>query len=130
MAVRQIKHEAVPGCGSFEVRFPDGRPSQYIYWDDLPSRRLNPATLDRETALEQAKAAARVRRESLTEAMYFIFHGSIIFAVIASNIRWQLTPNGYLASMLGGVAAVLATVAVNGLLAWRQRLTDARARES
>ena len=58
-AIRIIKHEAVPQCGSFEVRFADGRPSQFFYWDDLPSRRLNPATLDRETALEQAKAVAR-----------------------------------------------------------------------
>ena len=57
--IRIIKHEAVPDCGSFEVRFPDDRPSQFFYWDDLPSRRLNPETLDRETALEQAKAAAR-----------------------------------------------------------------------
>ena len=57
--VRIIKHEAIPDCGSFEVRFADGRPSQFFYWDDLPSRRLNPATLDRETALEQAKAVAR-----------------------------------------------------------------------
>jgi hypothetical protein len=57
--VRIIKHEAVPDCGSFEVRFADGRESIYFYWDDLPSRRLNPATLDRETALEQAKAVAR-----------------------------------------------------------------------
>ena len=24
--IRLIKHEAVPGCGSFEVRLPDGRP--------------------------------------------------------------------------------------------------------
>jgi len=57
--VRIIKHDAVPQCGSFELRFADGRPSQYIYWDDLPSRRLNPATLDRKTALEKAKAVAR-----------------------------------------------------------------------
>jgi hypothetical protein len=57
--VRIIKHEAVPDCGSFEVRFPDGRPSQYFYWDDLAGRRLNPETLDRETAMEQAKAFAR-----------------------------------------------------------------------
>jgi hypothetical protein len=57
-AIRFIKHEAVPGCGSFEVRFPD-RPSEYFYWDDLPSRRLRPNLLDRETAQEQAKAAAR-----------------------------------------------------------------------
>ena len=57
--VRIIKHEAVPQCGSFEVRLADGTPSQYFYWDDLPGRRLNPETLDRETALEQAKALAR-----------------------------------------------------------------------
>jgi hypothetical protein len=61
-AVRIIKHEVVPQCGSFEVRYPDGRASQYFYWDDLPSRRLNPATLDRETALERARAAARAAR--------------------------------------------------------------------
>ena len=56
---RIIKHEAVPGCGSIEVRFPDGRESVYFYWDDIPARRLRPETLDRETALEQAKALAR-----------------------------------------------------------------------
>jgi hypothetical protein len=59
--IRIIKYEAVPQCGSFEVRFPD-RPSQYFYWDDLPSRRLRPETLDRETALEKAKAAATAAR--------------------------------------------------------------------
>ena len=42
--------------------------------------------------------------------MYFVFQSSIIFAVCASNIHWQWTPNGYLASMLGGIAAILATV--------------------
>jgi hypothetical protein len=57
--IRILKHEVVPQCGSFEVRFPDGRESDYFYWDDLPSRRLRPETLDRETALEQAKAVAR-----------------------------------------------------------------------
>jgi len=57
--VRIIKHEAVPQCGSFEVRFADGGPSQYYYWDDIPARRMRPETLDRETALEKAKALAR-----------------------------------------------------------------------
>ena len=61
--IRILKHEAVPQCGSFEVRYPDGRPSQYFYWDDLPSRRLRPETLDRETALEKAKAVARAARD-------------------------------------------------------------------
>ena len=62
-AVRLIKHEAVPGCGSFKVRFLDDRPSQYFYWDDIPARRMRPETLDRETALEKAKAAARSARD-------------------------------------------------------------------
>ena len=57
--IRILKHEAVPGCWSFEVRFPDDLPSQYFYFDDLPSRRLRPELLDRETALKQAKAVAR-----------------------------------------------------------------------
>ena len=60
--IRIIKHEAVPGCGSFEVRFPD-RPSQFFYWDDVPARRLRPELLDRETAPEKAKAVARAARE-------------------------------------------------------------------
>jgi hypothetical protein len=62
-AIRLIKHEAVPKCSSFEVRFPDGRPSKYFYWDDLPSRRLRPDLIDSETALEEAKAFARAERD-------------------------------------------------------------------
>ena len=42
MPIRVIKHEAVPQTGSFEVRLPDGRPSIYFYWDDIPARRLSP----------------------------------------------------------------------------------------
>jgi hypothetical protein len=60
--IRIIKHEAVPDCGSFEVRFPD-RPSVYFYWDNLPSRRLRPETLEREVALERAKALPREARD-------------------------------------------------------------------
>ena len=59
-----IKQEAVPGCGSFEVRFPDDRPSQFFYWDGIPARRLRPDLMDRETALEQAKAVVG-HRDSL-----------------------------------------------------------------
>ena len=63
--VRLIKHEVIPQCGSFEVRLPDGRPSKYFYWDDLPSRRLRPDLLTSEVALEQAKALARAERDRL-----------------------------------------------------------------
>ena len=36
LKIRIIKHEAVPDCGSYEVRFPDGRPSKYFYFENLP----------------------------------------------------------------------------------------------
>ena len=62
--IRISEHEPVPGCGSFEVRFPDGRESVYFYWDDIPARRLRPETLTREAALEQAKAVARAAEET------------------------------------------------------------------
>jgi hypothetical protein len=61
--VRLMKHEAVPKCGSFEVRFSDGRPSCYFYWDDIPGRRLNPD--QGQKALERAKALARAARDKL-----------------------------------------------------------------
>ena len=58
MTVRLIKHENVPDSGSFEVRFDDGRPSKYFYWDfywdDEPSRRLRSEQLGRGGALKQA----------------------------------------------------------------------------
>jgi hypothetical protein len=61
--VRLIKHEVITNCGSFEVRFPDGRPSQYFYWEDLPGRRLRPDLLTSDVALERAKAVARAERD-------------------------------------------------------------------
>jgi hypothetical protein len=61
--VRIIRHEAVPDCGSFEVRFADGTPSVYFYWDDIPGRRLRPETMTSEQALEKAKEFARSQTE-------------------------------------------------------------------
>jgi hypothetical protein len=61
--IRIFKHETVPGCGSFEVRFPDGRESLFFYWDNIQARRLRRDMIDRETALETAKAVARAARE-------------------------------------------------------------------
>lgn len=63
--IRVIKHEAVADCGSYEVRFPDGRDSAYFYWDDLPSRRLRPEVTDGETAKAKAQALARVEQQKL-----------------------------------------------------------------
>ena len=56
--VRLIKHEVIPQCGSFEVRYDDGRPSVYFYWEDLPGRGLRPDILSSDAALEQAKTLA------------------------------------------------------------------------
>jgi hypothetical protein len=50
--VRLIKHEAVPKCGSFEVRFSDGRPSKFFYWNDVPGRRLRAEQVDSQTGAE------------------------------------------------------------------------------
>jgi hypothetical protein len=66
--IRIVRHEAVPDCGSFEVRFPDGRPSRYFYWDNVPGRRMRPEMVDRAAAEEQAKALARAEQDKLDRA--------------------------------------------------------------
>ena len=65
MPIRIIKHEAVPQTGSFEVRFPDGRPSVYFYFEDNPGRRVRPDQIDSTRALEAAKALARSERDKI-----------------------------------------------------------------
>jgi hypothetical protein len=62
MTIRIIKHEAVPQTGSYEVRFSDGRPSVYYYWDDVAGRRLSADQMNSTQALEAAKAFARGKR--------------------------------------------------------------------
>ena len=65
MPIRVIKHEVVPQTGSFEVRFSDGRPSVFFYWDDIPARRLSPQQMDSNRALEAARAFARSERDKV-----------------------------------------------------------------
>jgi hypothetical protein len=48
--------------------------------------------------------------------LWMIFQGLVVFAVVASNIHWQWTPNGYLATGLGILAALLATAAITGVV--------------
>ncbi|MGN8547831.1 hypothetical protein ACQPTN_24910 [Bradyrhizobium sp. 13971] len=45
--------------------------------------------------------------------MWFLFQSLVIFAVVASNIRWHWTPNGYLACLLGAGLAWVLTQIVN-----------------
>ena len=61
--IRIIKHESVAKGGSYEVRFSDGRPSKYFYWEDIPGPRLRSDQLDSQQALEEAKAFARAERD-------------------------------------------------------------------
>lgn len=43
-------------------------------------------------------------------------------AVVASNIHWRWTPNGYLASLLGVAAALIVTIALSKLQSLLLRL--------
>jgi hypothetical protein len=61
--VRIRKHEAVPGCGSYEVIFPGG--NRYFYFEDLAGRRLRSEQLTRDRALEQAKELVRTERDKV-----------------------------------------------------------------
>jgi hypothetical protein len=48
--------------------------------------------------------------------VYFLLQSSIVFAVCAANIHWQITPNGYLPGVLGFLLALLATVGLSRLI--------------
>ena len=65
MTISIIKHEAVPQTGSFEVRYSDGQPSRYFYWEDVPDRRLRTEQMTMEQAMEAAMAFARSERDQL-----------------------------------------------------------------
>ena len=58
--VRIIKYEAVPKCGSYEVRFSDGRPSKHFYWEDIPAVV---SVRNRPTASRPSKRPRRSRAE-------------------------------------------------------------------
>lgn len=64
MTVKIFKHEAMPKCGSYEVRFSDGRLSKFFYWDDEPGRRLRPEKVSGKKALQAAKIFARSMRDT------------------------------------------------------------------
>ena len=63
--IRVVKHESVSQTGSYEVRFPDGRPSVYHYFDDNPSRRSITDKMTSEEALQAAKTLARAEQDKL-----------------------------------------------------------------
>ena len=63
--IRIIEHKSVPQTGSYEVRFPDGRPSVYHYFDDNPGRRSINGKMTSEEALQAAKTLARADEDKL-----------------------------------------------------------------
>ena len=66
MSITVVKHNMIPQCGSYEVRFSDGWPSSVFYWDEGLSRNPRAERLTRSEAREQAYAF--VRAESDKEA--------------------------------------------------------------
>jgi hypothetical protein len=48
---------------------------------------------------------------------WFLFQGVIVFAVLASNVAYEWTPNKVLAGIIAFGAAYLATKLLNGLRA-------------
>ena len=68
MKIRLLKHTAepeVPDSGSYEVRFPDGRPSVFFYFDDNPGRASITRAMTSEEAGRQAQELARLEQEKL-----------------------------------------------------------------
>ena len=59
--------------------------------------------------------------------MWLLLQSAIIFAVIASNIHWQWTPNGYLVGAIAVGTAWAATASLNFLVVARQEKVRARA---
>ena len=74
MKIRVIKHERVPYCGSYKVRFPDGRPSKYFYFENLPGRRLRPDRVEQATAEQSAERFAREEWSDLCGAMCLLMN--------------------------------------------------------
>ncbi|MBV9457324.1 MAG: hypothetical protein JO141_07415 [Bradyrhizobium sp.] len=61
-----IKHEAIPQTGSYEVRFPEGRPSAFYYFEDNPGRRSITRQMTSAEALRAAKMLAQVDPDNLS----------------------------------------------------------------
>lgn len=53
--------------------------------------------------------------------MWFLFQGSIMFAVMASNVTWHWTPNGYVAGLIAAGLAYGLTYGLGNLLAYCRR---------
>jgi hypothetical protein len=66
-AVRLIKREQSAAAALSRSASTTAGRQCFSYFEDLPGRRLRPEMVDRETALELAKAFARAERERLEQ---------------------------------------------------------------
>jgi hypothetical protein len=90
-AIRIIRHEPVPKCGSYEVRFFDGRPSKYFYWEDIPARRLRPDQADSKRALEEAQDADTIERAPACNCLDLEIAYGICICLALVPIDWKLS---------------------------------------
>jgi hypothetical protein len=65
---KHISLTATRDSGSYEIEFPDGRPSAYVYWDDNPGRRSITLSLSSEEAERLAKDLALSEQDKLDAA--------------------------------------------------------------
>ena len=57
--------DRIPDCGSFEVWFADGKPSEFFYWDNNNGRASITRKMNQDQAREAARALARAERDKL-----------------------------------------------------------------
>jgi hypothetical protein len=91
--IRVIPHEAVPKCGSYEVRFPDGRASRFFYWDDVAGRRLRPDMVDSFTAKQAAQYMARNEQAELDSQNLVVFLTVVLLSAQRLNFSNQERSN-------------------------------------
>jgi hypothetical protein len=93
--IRIIKHEAVPNCGSYEVKYSDGQPSRYFYFEDVPGRRLRSEQMNMEGVKSIDPGPSGAYRDArATHAPRCSRIGpSVTFAMIAAPSRSTETVN-------------------------------------
>ena len=90
--IRIIKRGAVPKCGSYEVRFSNGRPSKYFYWEE--------AAGEEGAAPKNNSQAAEVAMSALVDLVIYI----VLIGLVCGLLIWWLdrpgpgSPNDFTAS--------------------------------
>jgi hypothetical protein len=92
-----LKHTAapaVPDSGSYEVRFPDGRPSICFYWDNKRGRASITPRMGSKEAEQKAKALARSEQDKLPETCNAGFGVRVALSVCGPSTNEHLGMRG------------------------------------